>query len=88
MAKALGHKYNEKGEGAGDIETFESPGGEPGTHDPWGGQPTVGPQEHGPSSPSHGAAGGHSIDFPWRGNHEPPAGTGAASGSPLDPPIA
>jgi hypothetical protein len=88
VAKPLTHTYNEAYEGRSDDESHEYPGGEPGEHDPWYGQPTVGPQDHGPVSPSHGAAGGSAIDMPWRGNHEPPAGTGSASGSPLDPPIA
>ena len=73
MAKALQHalsKYDpdESGEPS---EPHEYPGGEAGEHDPWGGQPTVGPQEHGPNSPSHGAAGGTAIDFPYRGNPSP-----------------
>jgi hypothetical protein len=87
MAKGLGHKYNEQGEGQAES-AHSYPGGCSGEHDPWGGQPEVGPQEHGPPSPSHGAAGGTAREFPWRGNPEPHKGTGAASGSPLDPPIA
>lgn len=69
MASPLEHEINDNG--APDDESHEYPGGESGGHDPWGGQPTVGPQEHGPVSPSHGAAGGHAIDFPWRGNPAP-----------------
>ena len=32
-----------------------------------GGNPQAGPQEHGPASPAHGAAGGASCDFGMHG---------------------
>jgi hypothetical protein len=71
VANPLKHLLQYDSDEGGSSEPHEYPGGEAGGHDPWYGQPTVGPQDHGPVSPSHGAAGGHSIEFPYRGNPGP-----------------